>query len=109
MGIQGIREKQADIAMLNPSELYDYRESQKDYWDMYAVTETAEKKGRAEGLAEGMSKGLEKGRAEGMEEGMLKGLAEGILQTAKNMKQKGLDDQLISEITGLPFSEIKKL
>jgi len=93
MGIQGIREKQADIAMLNPSELYDYRESQKDYWDMYAVTETAEKKGRAEGLAEG--------RAEGR--------AEGILQTAKNMKQKGLDDQLISEITGLPPSEIKKL
>lgn len=30
----------------------DYRESQKDFRDLFAVTETAEKKGRAEGRAE---------------------------------------------------------
>ena len=42
-----------------------YLESQKDFWDLFAVTETAEKKGRAEGMAEGMAKGMAKGRAEG--------------------------------------------
>ena len=51
------------------NQLKSYLESQKDFWDLFAVTETAEKKGRAEGMAEGMAKG----RAEGMAEGMAKG------------------------------------
>lgn len=62
------------IAKFSLNELRDYRESQKDFWDMCAVTETAEKKGRMagleEGLAKGMEKGMEKGRAEGLAEGM---------------------------------------
>ncbi|MBQ0020621.1 MAG: PD-(D/E)XK nuclease family transposase [Bacteroidales bacterium] len=44
--------EQAEIAKLNTSDLRSYRESQKDFWDMCAVTETAERKGRAEGRAE---------------------------------------------------------
>ena len=38
-----------------------YCENQKDFWDMCAVTETAEKKGMAKGLAKGMAKGMAKG------------------------------------------------
>lgn len=53
--------EQAEIAKFNPTEMYDYRESQKDLWDMYSVTETAEKKGHAAGLEEGMAKGMAKG------------------------------------------------
>ncbi len=61
--------EQAEIAMFDPTELRSYRESQKDYWDLCAVTETAERKGRVEGLIEGESIGLEKGRAQGREDG----------------------------------------
>jgi len=39
------------IAKFSLNELRDYRESQKDFWDMYAVTETTEKKGRMAGSA----------------------------------------------------------
>ena len=41
--------EQAEIAAFNKKELHDYRESQKDFWDLNSVIETAEKKGRAEG------------------------------------------------------------
>ena len=33
--------EQAEIANFTPTERYDYRESQKDSWDLYAITETA--------------------------------------------------------------------
>mgnify|MGYP000134557219 CR=1 FL=1 len=56
--------EQAEIAKFNSNDLRSYRESQKDFWDMCAVTETAEKKGRAQGLAEGMEKGRAEGKAE---------------------------------------------
>lgn len=36
--------EQAEIAKFNSNDLRSYRESQKDFWDMCAVTETAEKK-----------------------------------------------------------------
>lgn len=56
--------EQAEIAKFNSNDLRSYRESQKDFWDMCAVTETAEKKGRAQGLAEGMEKGRAECKAE---------------------------------------------
>lgn len=36
--------EQAEIAKFTSDELRDYRESQKDFWDLFAVTETAERK-----------------------------------------------------------------
>ena len=35
---------QAEIARFTPDELREYRESQKDFWDLFAITETAERK-----------------------------------------------------------------
>lgn len=43
----------AEIANFSSNEMFDYRESQKELWDLYSITTTAEKKGRAEGLTEG--------------------------------------------------------
>ena len=37
--------EQAEIANFTPQELNDYRESQKDYWGLFSVMETAENKG----------------------------------------------------------------
>ena len=49
------------------------------------------------------------GRAEGREEGRAEGRAEAIRITAKGMKDKGIDLQIIADITGLPLDEILKL
>lgn len=46
-----------------------------------------------------------RGKAEGIREGK----AEGILETAAEMLKKGLDIELVSEVTKLPKEEIKKL
>lgn len=63
-------------------------------------TERAE--GRFEGRAEGRAEGLEEGRAEGRAEGRLDALRE----TAKKMKAKGMDIQIIREVTGLDVEEL---
>lgn len=89
--------EQAEIANFTKQELYDYRESQKDYWDMFSVVETAENKG--------VAKGLEQGRAEGR--------AEGISETKKAIAMSLLSMELslerISQATGLTIDEIKSI
>ena len=60
---------------------------------------------REEGFKQGMEKGIEKGRQEGIE----KGIKENQILTAKNMKNKNMDLNLISELTGLSIKEIENL
>ena len=64
---------------------------------------------RAEGLAEGEAKGKAEGRLEGKAEGIEEGEARGKTEVARAMKEKGLGMALISELTGLPEDEIRKL
>ena len=72
---------------------------------------------RAEGLAEGLAKGREEGLAEGREEGLVRGREEGLakgrteerIENARKMKMRGLDDSMISDITGLTIEEISKI
>ncbi len=45
----------------------------------------------------------------GMEKGMEKGKKEGILETAKNLKNIGIDIDKIAKATGLTKEEIEKL
>ena len=85
--------EQAEIAKFNQQELYDYRESQKNFWDWNAVTETAEKKGRAEGRAEGLVEGEKKGRYE----------------VARNLIAMHLPIDSIMMATGLSKEEITSL
>ena len=76
-----------------------------------------EKVGREEGITIGREEGLTIGREEGLtigrEEGEKVGLAHGAAQEkrkiAKDMKDKGLDPAVISEITGLSPEEITAL
>ena len=72
---------------------------------MYSVIVTAEKKGRREGLEEGLAQGL----AQGLEKGLAQGREEERLSAARKMKSKGIDDVVISEVTGLTFEEISVL
>ena len=58
-----------------------------------------------ESLRKGRQEGLEEGRAEGIEVGIQQGLE----KTAKQMLSKGLDIQLICEMTGLSKAKINAL
>ena len=85
------------------------------------VLDTAKLEGRAEGRAEGLIEGKAEGRAEGLIEGKAEGRAEGLIEgkaegraeatreTAKAMKQHGIDINTISLITGLNIEEINIL
>lgn len=58
--------EQAEIAAFSKEELRSYRESQKDFWDLNSVIETAENKGIAKGRAEGRAEAAHKMIAAGI-------------------------------------------
>ena len=89
------------------NQLKSYLESQKDFWDLFAVTETAEKKGRAEGMAEGMAKGRAEGMAEGMAKGREEGRAEGMADVFRTMFRKGMSVVQIAEMTSTDMEEVR--
>ena len=89
------------------NQLKSYLESQKDFWDLFAVTETAEKKGRAEGMAEGMAKGRAEGMAEGMAKGREEGRAEGMAEMFRTMYRKGMSVEQIAEMTSTDIEEVR--
>ena len=68
---------------------------------------------REKGLSEGLARGEAKGRVEGLAEGEAKGKIEGEklakIETARNLKNKGIASEIISECTGLSMKEIQAL
>ncbi len=60
-------------------------------------------------IEQGIQKGIQKGKQEGRQEGRQEGILNARMETARNMKSRGLDDIFISEMTGLPIKEIEKL
>lgn len=86
--------EQAEIAKFTEAELRDYRASQKDYWDLYAVTKTAEEKG----VAKGISIGEERERQRHEQE---------RIANITRMRTKGYDDSVIADILGLDVEYVK--
>ena len=67
---------------ISKDELHDYRESQKDFWDLNSVLETAERKGDRKRQ----------------------------ISTAKSLKAMGvLTDAQIAEATGLSEDEVREI
>ena len=64
---------------------------------------------KREGMEKGIAIGTEKGIAIGTEKGIQQGAQAKALEVARKMKARGLEDGLISEMTGLPVVEIRKL
>ena len=89
------------ITKLNNMEKENYEKSIMEYEDVKAAIaytkQLAEKNAFDKGLEKGMQKGIEKGKNEEK------------LSIVHNMLDKGLDIALISEITGLSVSEIRKI
>ena len=75
---------------------------------MSVVLETY-KKGVRVGRSEGRSEGISIGRSEGISIGMIKGKTESLRAVAKNMKEQGLDADIIIKTTGLGKDEIEIL
>ena len=77
------------------------------------IRENARAEGRQEGRQEGMQAGMQAGRQEGMQagrqEGMQAGMQKGIKSIIFNMLKKNAKISFISEMTGMPEEEIKKL
>jgi len=65
--------------------------------DQYAIRMTAINEGRAMGIAEGIAIGEARGEAKG------------LLQAARQMKAKGFNNAVISEMTSLLEDEIEHL
>ena len=101
--------EKAEIAKYTPKEREDYQKSVKATRDFKNVVETGIKDGIEIGKKQGIRIGIKEGIKAGMEKGMEKGIKEEKKLTAKAMKTKGLDMNLIIEITGLSEEEINKL
>ena len=71
--------------------------------------EEAIKKGREEGLEKGIQEGIEQGIQEGIEQGLERGIEQNSIEIIKNMLEKKLAKQLISEITGKTIEEIERI
>ena len=75
------------------------------------------RQGIEQGRKEGLRQGREQGRAEGNEQGREQGLRQGIekgrneerIKNARAMKEKGIPDEVVAEITGLPAEMIATL
>lgn len=60
-------------------------------------------------LKKGEEKGIEKGMELGIEQGIEQGMEKNQQQVIRNAVKKGLDNQTIADLTGLPVSEVIRL
>jgi len=58
---------------------------------------------------EGLDLAREEGIEQGIEQGIRQGFKQGMIETTKNMLNKNIDIEMISEVTGLSKEEIEKL
>lgn len=91
----------AEVEALPGNEREQYIKDMTTERDIINQKEFARQEGRAEGLAEGKAEGLAEGKAEG--------LAQAKAEIAKGMLIKGIDIQIIVELTGLTETEIRSL
>ena len=101
--------EQAEIAHFTPQDARDYEESVKVYRDLTNVVNTAERKGREEGLQEGLQQGREEGIQEGLQQGREEGVLQEKLNTARKMREMGMATDMISQVTGLTAGQIELL
>lgn len=84
----------AEIAKFSRVERYEYEESLKAYRDWFSVMATAELRGEERGKEKGLKEGLEKGRLEER------------LRNARGLKARGVDADIIAQVTGLSEDDI---
>ncbi|WP_071316739.1 hypothetical protein AWH56_27015 [Anaerobacillus isosaccharinicus] len=83
---------------------YEYESRLKVVLDDLAAQREAELRAQ-EALEKGLEEGREKGRIEGREEGR----EEGRNSIVKQMLQKGVSDETVADLTGVPLEEIEAI
>ncbi len=83
----------ADFANFTPQDFRKYQEATKMISDYENCIDYARKEGREEGLLEGVQKGA----------------SAKAVETAKNLKAKGIDSNTIAECTGLTAEQVAEL
>ena len=120
---EGLKEayKEADRHNWTKLELDDYLRASMKERDDIGRLEFAEKRaterglklgieqGVKQGIEQGIEQGVKQGIEQGIEQGINTGVKQGILTVAKNLKEKGVSKELISQATGLSFDEIEGL
>ena len=99
----------AEISKFSHREYMEYEDSLKVFRDWKNTIDTANLRGREEGLAEGLEKGLAKGREEGEAKGREEGKTAENRAIAFTMKSMGLPVSQIKQITGLTDEEIASI
>ena len=94
----------ANEANFNAKELADLENCERYILDQQGIS----RKGTKEGLAQGREEAREKGRKKGREEGLALGMREKALEIARQLLNV-LDNQTISQTTGLSVEDIQKL
>lgn len=87
----------AEIAGFSADERDAYEDSLKYYRDLKNVVDTSREEGKMEGFEEGFEEGIEKG------------IEKRNCEIAKRMKEKGLPNADIADLTGLNDDEINHL
>ena len=96
-------------ASWSQEELYKYDQIIKQERDHASVGIAQFQKGEKKGREEGKAEGLKEGEKKGIELGKAEGKQQEKLEIAKQMLAKGLDIQLICEMTGLSEQRIRSL
>jgi predicted transposase/invertase (TIGR01784 family) len=124
LGIENLEEKEKFILSLyemniNSSKeiggkiniMNDYLEESKEVMEEVSFGESYDKELATYegGYDEGREAGYDAGREVGREEGLAVGREETMIETAKKMKDEGIDVPLINKITGLSLEKIQKL
>ena len=102
-------EQMASKANMTVAERQQYEEEWKNANDYYNTLDYAKKEAQAEGRAIGLAEGRAEGRAEGLAEGLMVGERNALLRTVKGLREKGLSASDISDVTGLPLTDIENL
>ena len=91
----------ANLNVMTPHERAVYDENLKIYRDWRNTLEYA--------VEEAEVKGMKKGKLEGIAEGKAEGKAEGQRQIAANLKNQGVNIEIIAQCTGLSVEDINEL
>ena len=101
--------KTAEIAKMTTEDRRAYELSANAYRDIKNGMDAAKREGMDKGIAIGTEKGIAIGTEKGIAIGTEKGARAKALEVARKMKAKGLEDGMISEMTGLSAEVIRKL
>lgn len=101
--------KTAEIAKMTTEDRRAYELSANAYRDIKNGMDAAKREGMDKGIAIGTEKGIAIGTEKGIAIGTEKGARAKALKVARKMKARGLEDGMISEMTGLSAEVIKKL